>query len=353
MSSGNAAAGEGAPRQGLVARWEALRSAQPDLRARDAAACLGVSEAELVAARPDLRVRRLDGPWGRLLQKLPGLGEVMALTRNDHAVHEKIGQIGTISVVDDLGRVFGDGIDLGIFFHRWRYGFAVTEAVRDRTRRSLQFFDGDGIAVHKVYARDAGRADAFDALVRKHLHRDRSRKLTVRSGPVPTAADALGVEADDLLARWRSLDGTHALHGMLRELGSGRAQALRGMAEDGAGRVPADGFQVALARAADLRLPVTVVVSNPGTVQIHRGPVHRLKRVGPWFNVLDPNFSLHLREDAIASTWVVRKPTRDGVVTSVEIFAGDGRHIAWLFGTRRPGETESGAWRELAASLGN
>jgi putative hemin transport protein len=31
-----------------------------------------------------------------------------------------------------------------------------------------------------------------------------------------------------------------------------------------------------------------------------------LKAVGPWYNILDPSFNLHLREDAIDQVWVVR-----------------------------------------------
>jgi hypothetical protein len=46
--------------------------------------------------------------------------------------------------------------------------------------------------------------------------------------------------------------------------------------------------------------------------------------MGPWLNVLDPGFNLHLREDLIASAWIVRKPTADGVVSSLELFDAGG-----------------------------
>ena len=349
-------ASDAAPRQSLAARWEALKGREPSLRARDAAGRLGVSEAEFLAARSDLRVWRLGGPWGRVVQRLPDLGEVMALTRNDHVVHEKIGQFGTISIADDLGLVRGDDIDLRMFFHHWHYGFAVTETIRDRTRRSLQFFDREGTAVHKVYLRVASDGDEFDALVRAHLHPDQSLLLTVQGGPSRTTTRSPSngeINPSDLLVRWRSPEDSHDFHDMQRDLGLGRVQALHMVPGDGARRVRNDSFQASLTRAAREGLPVMVFVSNPGIVQIHTGPVHRLKRVGPWFNVLDPGFNLHLREDTIASTWVVRKPTRAGTVTSVEIFAEDGQQIAWLFGQRKSGEEESVIWRELAASLGN
>jgi putative hemin transport protein len=72
---------------------------------------------------------------------------------------------------------------------------------------------------------------------------------------------------------------------------------------------------------------------------------------GPWVNVMDPDFNLHLRGDAIASAWIVKKPTTDGHVTSLELFDSDGETIALLFGKRKPGQPESEAWRTLASEL--
>ena len=64
--------------------------------------------------------------------------------------------------------------------------------------------------------------------------------------------------------------------------------------------------------------------------------------------MLDRSFNLHLREDGIARAWLVRKPTVDGIVTSIEIFDQEGRQIAWMFGKRKPGQAEDGKWPALA-----
>ena len=64
-----------------------LREQEPGLRARDLADRLGVSEAELVASRCGDGVTRLEGPWAPLIEALPALGHIMALTRNDSCVH--------------------------------------------------------------------------------------------------------------------------------------------------------------------------------------------------------------------------------------------------------------------------
>ena len=56
-----------------------------------------------------------------------------------------------------------------------------------------------------------------------------------------------------------------------------------------------------------------------------------------------------LREDLIDEAWVVRKPTEDGVVTSLELFDAQGEAIATLFGKRKPGIPEIEDWRVALA----
>ena len=98
-------------------------------------------------------------------------------------------------------------------------------------------------------------------------------------------------------------------------------------------------------------MPIMVFVGSPGVVQIHTGPVHQVKTVGPWLNVLDDDFNLHLREDHIAESWVVRKPSPEGTVTSLELYDAQGGQIAQVFGARKPGVPERLDWRALAEGL--
>ena len=48
---------------------------------------------------------------------------------------------------------------------------------------------------------------------------------------------------------------------------------------------------------------IMVFVGKRGCIQIPTGPMHSLRQAGPWFNVLDPGFNLHLRETAIDTAW--------------------------------------------------
>jgi putative hemin transport protein len=90
---------------------------------------------------------------------------------------------------------------------------------------------------------------------------------------------------------------------------------------------------------------------NDGCIQIHSGPVKNIKPMGPWINVLDETFHLHLRLDHIREVWAVRKPTKDGHVTSLEAYGTGGDLIIQFFGQRHEGEVERADWRFLAENL--
>jgi putative hemin transport protein len=99
------------------------------------------------------------------------------------------------------------------------------------------------------------------------------------------------------------------------------------------------------------QIPIMVFVANRGVIQIHTGPISRVVMLDPWLNILDKKFNLHLREDNIYDTWVVRKPTDDGIVTSLELFDAEGQAIAMFFGERKPGTPELESWCNMVNEL--
>jgi putative hemin transport protein len=328
----------------LMERWAALREAEPRMRVRDAAATLGCTEAELVSL--DGSVVRLRNDWPALFRGISAAGEVMALTRNAACVHERHGSYGAAQLSRHVGLVLGEEIDLRLFLNRWRHAFFVPAGQPGSPRGSVQVFDAAGTAVHKVFVTEATRPHGFAPLVAELAEAPRP------VAPVPDAPDAARgddqVDAEGLRTAWRALRDTHDFFPLLRRFGAGRQQALRLAGDDLARRVAIGAIGDAITEAARTGLPIMVFVGNPGCLQIHTGPVTNIKVMGPWFNVLDPRFNLHLRQDAVDQVWLVRKPTDDGVVTSLEAFDADGALIVTLFGRRKPGVPEDGGWRALA-----
>lgn len=330
----------------LATRWRTLREEAPRLRIRDAAERLGASEAALVATIPGAQRLRTD--WGALLQGLTGAGPVMALTRNAACVHERHGTYRDASVHGQMGLVVGEEIDLRLFLAQWKHAFFVPADAPGSPRGSLQIFDAAGEAVHKVFATEATPAGSLARLAATLAEPD-ALPLTITSRPARAAlSDDARIDADALREAWRGLRDTHDFFLMLRRFKADRQQAFRRVGPEFAQALEPAVIERALTAAAAQALPIMVFVGNPGCIQIHTGTVTRLVQLGEWFNVLDPEFNLHLRTPAIAHAWLIRKPTADGIVTSIEAFDVAGDVILMLFGKRKPGQAEDPAWRGLA-----
>jgi putative hemin transport protein len=339
----------------LYTRFVALRS-ERGLRHRDAARSLGVSEGEAIAAAmgrsAPLRAVRLKGPWPELFEQLPSLGRVMALTRNEAAVHEKTGTYASMSHDGPIGLALGADIDLRIFYMRWAHVFAVAEDTARGVQRSLQVYDAAGTAVHKVFLKDGADLAAWAAFTDAHTDADQSPGgsfAAVAAPAAPAADDSIDIEG--FRAAWLAIADTHEFFPLLRRFRVARTQALRLAPAGMAQTLPNNTVRALLQGAAAAGTSIMCFVGNPGMIQIHTGPVKRIELMGPWVNVLDPGFSLHLREDLVAQTWLVRKPTSDGIVTSVELFDAQGETIAMFFGERKPGQPEIAPWRDLLATL--
>lgn len=329
----------------LQARSAQLQQDEPKLRIRDRALRLGVTEAELVAADCGLTSTALAGSAQEIVSALGVLGPVMALSRNDFAVHERHGSYTGIEAKGPVGIVLGPDIDLRLFFGSWKYFFAVTE----NGRQSLQFFDKAGLAVHKIYRTEQTDGPAWEAFVARF---GAAQKPEVVIEPVVAVAEPDAPEdAAALRTHWLALKDTHDFFTMLRQFKVSRIGALRAAGDDLAQPVEADAVERMLSQAAETALPIMCFVANRGIVQIHTGPVKKLLRTGPWFNVLDENFNLHLNTEAVASSWVVRKPTTDGWVTSLELYSASGEMFVQFFGARKPGQPELAGWSELLQSL--
>jgi len=338
----------------LRAAWEAAKAGPGPARARDVAASLGASEAALAAARVGDDVIRLSGDWKRLLTELHAVGRLMGLTRNDHAVIEREGAYEPASFVHGgaVGLVLDEGIDLRLFMSRWHHAFAIAHETPKGQRWGIHFFDAAGDAVHKVYLTEGSDAEAFWAIVDSFRASSQAAPLHFlpREAPAVERPDE-EIDVAGLQAAWRALEDTHDFVPLLRRFGVTRTQALRLAPEEAVRVVRPTSLATTLEQAAETELPIMVFVGNAGCIQIHTGPVHRIKRLGPWLNVLDPGFNLHVRDDRIEAAWVVEKPTRDGVVTSLELFDGAGETVAMLFGKRKPGQPEDLRWRTLASQL--
>ncbi len=335
----------------LIDRIDTARAERAKVRERDLAAAIGLAEAHLLAAEVGRGgVQRIEADPGRLIPLVSALGEVLALTRNESAVHERRGTYQDFRAGEHAAMVLGEEIDLRIFPRHWVHGFAVTKETEHGPRRSLQVFDAAGDAVHKIHLGEGSDAAAFDRLVEAlRLPDDAPFALSERAPVEPARANPAKLEI--LRQEWAGMTDTHQFLILTRRLKFNRLGAYRAVGAPWALPLPLTAVSDALVQAAAAGTKIMIFVGNMGCIQIHSGTVHRIQPMGPWQNVLDPRFDLHLRQDHIAECWLVKKPTKRGDAISIEAFDKEGMLILQMFGKRAEGETDTADWDALARGL--
>ncbi len=333
----------------LYQRYQQAKIDKPGKYARDLAELLGVSEAELTHARVGHDAQRLQADARTLLTELEQVGVTKSITRNSFAVHEQIGRYQNQHLNGHAGLILNPReLDLRLFLNQWASVFALSETNKRGVRHSIQFFDYQGDALHKVYTTDETDLGAWMALIERHQSEE-NPQLELQAAEVNkgnAAPDAAKIDAD-----WRAMTDVHQFFQLLTRNNLTRQQAFRAVGNDLAYRVDNGALAQILQTAQAAQNEIMIFVGNRGCVQIFTGQIERLMPQDGWINIFNRRFTLHLIEDAIAESWITRKPTKDGMVTSLELFAADGTQIAQLYGQRTEGQPEQTQWREQIAAL--
>lgn len=356
----------------LAERWNKLRTEQPKLQIRDAARALNVSEAELLATNIGQTVTLLkydDHAAREIMRRALDFGKVLALTRNENGVLERTGvamrvaqdtaAAATAAGADDperearlrniAGGYLGGEIDLRFNFANWKHAFAVVQPGRDgQISRSLQFFDANGTAAHKLYLKNEAAAGVFDKLVADFRAADQNAALKVLP-LAPKAAEKAdsAVDVKEFQLAWKEMTDVHQFNRLLGEFGIAREQALRLAPEGVVTRVTPLAMRQLLDESARQKLPIMAFLGNGSVTQIFSGVITKTAASGEWYNVLDPDFNLHLRESAFKSGYVVQRAG----VTSVEFFDKNGELVVTFFGVRERAKPQPQAWLDLTRSL--
>lgn len=340
--------------------WDVLQQTKPGIRIREAAKELNSSEAQLLATRPGENVVRLKGPWPELLTSFKTLGKVMSLTRNDSCILEHKGTFQRIDIMNRgshaMATVIGP-IETRVFFDSWHVAFAVTEEKSDRVLKSIQVFDKSGEAITKIYLQEKSDVSAYEQIITDFRSDDQCAELHI--SPYPKQSFNDDVDQELFLSEWGSLKDTHDFFGLIKKFNVQRYQSM----ELGVGRFTKSIDPMAapldiLEQASKAKLPIMIFAGNRGNLQIHQGKVRTVRvlergHTGPerWLNILDPDFNMHLKQNDIATAWVVKKPTSDGEVTSVELYDHSNELVVQFFGLRKPGIPELEEWRKIVNAL--
>lgn len=321
-------------------------------RHREIAGKLNISEGELIAAHIGapadglMRVKRLQPDWRALLVACASLKQVMALTRNASCVHEKEGLYTSVTQQANGVAVHGEQIDLQCHFEHWQHGFAVEESGEKGVQRSVQFYDPAGMAVHKVFLRPQSDITAYLALVEQFSDENQLPGITVR----PSVAAALIQDFPAFLMAWDMVHDARDSYALLAKCQGACLSYQQQLAAEAVQQVSVSAARLLLETAAAENVAPLILTGNAGVTQSHSGPIDKVVIMGPWLNVLDSRFNLHLREDHIASAWVVVQSGLQGMFSALVLLDEAGALIA-LFACANVAGTSEKAWAELIQRL--
>ncbi len=344
----------GAHETELCEAREKLKQEQPHLHAREQASVLGVPEEALLELEQGEDIVRLQPDIPGIFAMLRDAGEIMAITRNDAVVHERKDAYVNPEFGKGPGLVTED-IDLRIFTSLWKRVWSVDLKLPQRRLRSLQFYDASGTAIHKVYFLRKPSWETFNQIRSRFALAEPSviERGEPGSGFYPVYEDRQPdqSEREGISAAWSALQDTHHFASLVAKFRLPRTRLMRAVQGEWAHPLATTAHREVLEAAAASGQPIMAFVGNPACIQIYSGPVQKVEGADGWFNVLDERFNLHIREELLREAWLVRKPTRDGEVRSVEILDREGRLVLQFFGARKPGQPERPDWRELLEGL--
>lgn len=335
----------------LWQQYQSLKAQDPAKYARDIAAEMAISEAELTAARVGHDALRLTSEMREILAALEQVGDTKCICRNSWAVHEHSGSFTHLHLSEHAGIVLNPrALDLRLFVGQWASAFSLCEHSPHGERHSLQFFDHQGDAVLKVYVTAQTDLTAWNTLVARFTARDVIPLVITAAAAVEHAQNP---DAHALDRQWREMTDVHQFFGLLKKHRLSRQQAFRLVGDDLACQVDNNALPRLLNTVLAQGNEIMIFVGNRGCVQIFTGTLEKLTPMKGWINIFNPHFTLHLLEAGIAESWITRKPTADGHVTSLELFAADGTQIAQFYGQRSEGQPEQAQWRMQMDALCN
>ncbi|WP_174847604.1 hemin-degrading factor [Yersinia artesiana] len=333
------------------------KQAHPELTSRDFAQRLNISEAELAYARVGEDAERLDISAPLLLTELATVGVTCSVTSNPHAVHQQMGEYRNLRQHGHLGLLLNPrALDLRLFFRHWSSVFSLRETTAQGEQLSIQCFDFQGNAIHQIYCTTETNQVAWQALVAKYRMSDNPALELTPVGEQPNNESAIDGSIID--TEWRKMNDIHQFFMLLKRHNISRQQAFRAVDDDLAYQVDNQAVIHILKAAQAGQNEIMLFVGNNGCMQIFTGTIEQFatsaeqqSSESQWVNVSHPRFNLQLNQQAIAESWVTRKPTKDGFVSSLELLDEHGKHILQIFGQRSEGQPEQTQWHQQLAEL--
>jgi len=297
---------------------------------------------------------RLNGQFAPLLEHLATLGNLTELTRNESALLEKDNVSGALYVQNELQLAPAESTHMRIFYPQWEHGYALEEcdATTGTQRHSLQFFDRHGSMMHKVIMDQGSDLTALKRLIADHAATEQLTPVQLAPAVETQPASQIPqIDVDVLRAEWAHAHNHSDFLQRQEIFDQQRLRKLRLAGKAFAYQVANDSARIILQRMTEIGTAILAQVGNAGVVQAYYGKIKKVGTRNSRLKIMNTGFRILLREDHIDSVWVAKKPTTDGIITSLELFNRQGTRIASFLSKKANGQPEPREWRDSIMHL--
>ncbi|MBD26097.1 MAG: hypothetical protein CMG46_14030 [Candidatus Marinimicrobia bacterium] len=269
----------------LLENYNTFKS-NPDnkkLRIRDAASKLNVSEAELLSLKINNDVSYLLIPdFQQFFNKIiDNIDKVMFLIRSDFVVHEKIVSLSDLSYND--GSIISN-LDSScpiISFDPKSISYSFFECNchnEKRELRSFQFFDKYGDAILKIYLK-GDKSAAFERIADFYkINYNYELQKYIINKKINIVEQSSFLHIDSLVNK-KFINNTKIINN--------------------------DKLRFFLNAFSENEIPIQIHAYGINCIQYHRGIIKNIIDYGPWLNVIDKEFNIHILENKIFKTTIL------------------------------------------------
>ena len=288
--------------ESLKEKWASLLSSNKKIRIRDAADKMHVSEAELLSTEINEGVSFLLIPELEIFIKdIMMIDRIMLLIRSDNIVHEKTIKTNTLKLKDNQIIDMENNKSLLLEFDKklFKYAFFQKKMHANRELRSFQFFNDKGHANLKIYLKGKDLY-AFDSIALKY---ESKYNYEMQSN--------LNIESSDYV--------DFSLNIYL-PFNIDRAAPI-------INDIDSKSLRLILERASKMKTPIQIHALGLGAIQYHMGTVKNIVDYGPWINIIDQNFNLHVLEKGLHTATLNQYKSNEGQQYLVNFFDVKNNHV--------------------------
>ncbi len=309
-------------RSSLNEQYIALRKLHPHYSMREMADHLQVAEAVLLMLELKKHAVLLHADIPGILKEIPQLGIVRAQTYSNNSCLERTGSYQNFIHSDDQVKFNGTGIELNIYPQYFKIVFAFTDPFT--REQSLQFYDQEGILLHKIILTDKSDLQVYERVV------DLFRSEVQESFDLRKAAENIS-----------SSGATAAVVDQKMLLASQSCVAQMSLCS----------FKKVMAQCMNREIPIMLQAGNTACVQAYTGVIKNLIGTGNSYQVSDAQCRLSIEEHSIGSIWHVIQPSAKGPVHQLELYDQSGELMLRVMGKNGSEQVTHNEWQSTLQEI--